>query len=61
MVPFYVAIIIGIAALLVGAAVSGFICFRQGVAHRIKTAEAQFESAEKESARIVEEATEKAE
>lgn len=59
-VPVFVAVIIGIAALLVGAVAAGFICFRQGVLHRIKSAEAQFESAEKESARIVEEAGEKA-
>ena len=59
-VPVIAAVLIGIAALLVGAVVAGFICFRMGVNHRIKTAEAQFESAEKESARIVEEAGEKA-
>ena len=60
-IPLFVAVLIGIAALLVGAVVCGFICFRLGVQHRIKTAEAQFESAEKEAARIVEEAGEKAE
>ena len=60
-VEIYVALLIGVAALVVGAVASGFICFRQGVKHRIKTAEAQFESAEKESARIIEEAGEKAE
>ena len=46
---------------MAGAVASGFICFKQGIKHRIKTAEAQFESAEKESARIIEEAGEKAE
>ena len=61
MVEMYVAVLIGIAALLVGAVACGFVCFRLGIKHRIKTAEAQFESAEKESARIVEEANEKAE
>lgn len=60
-IPLFAAVLIGIAALLVGAVVCGFICFRLGVRHRIKTAEAQFESAEKEAARIVEEAGEKAE
>ena len=60
-VEIYVAVLIGLAALVVGAAASGFICFQQGIKHRIKTAEAQFESAEKESARIIEEAGEKAE
>ena len=60
-VPMYVAVLIGVAALLVGGVISGFICFRFGIRHRIRTAEAQFESAEKESARIVEEASEKAE
>lgn len=59
-VPVIAAVLIGIAALLVGAVVAGFVCFRMGISHRIKTAEAQFESAEKESARIVEEAGEKA-
>ena len=61
MVENYVAILIGIAAFLVGAVACGFVCFKLGVKHRIKTAEAQFESAEKEAARIVEEAAEKAE
>ena len=60
-VELYVALLIGLAALVVGAVVSGFICFKSGIKHRIKTAEAQFESAEKESARILEEASEKAE
>ena len=59
-VPVIAAVLIGIAALLVGAVVAGFVCFKMGISHRIKTAEAQFESAEKESARIVEEAGEKA-
>ena len=61
MVETYVAILIGVAAFLVGAVACGFVCFKLGINHRIKTAEAQFESAEKESARIVEEANEKAE
>lgn len=49
------------AAMILGAVVAGFVCFNKGVKHRIKIAEAQFESAEKESARIIEEASEKAE
>lgn len=56
-----IAVIIAVAAFIVGAAAAGFICFKMGVKHRIKTAEAQFESAEKESARIIEEANVKAE
>lgn len=60
-IPMYVAVLIGVAALLIGAVVAGFVCFNMGIKHRIKSAEAQFESAEKEVARIVEEAGEKAE
>ena len=56
-----IAVIIAVAAFIVGAAAAGFICFKMGVKHRIKTAETQFESAEKESARIIEEANVKAE
>ena len=54
-------VLIGIAAFLIGAVVCGFICFKLGIKHRIKSAEAQFESAEKEAARIIAEANEKAE
>ncbi len=54
-------VLIGVAAFLVGAIACGFICFKLGIKHRIKTAEAQFESAEKEAARIIAEANEKAE
>ncbi len=61
MVDILTCVLIGVAAFLVGAVICGFICFKFGVKHRIKTAEAQFESAEKEAARIVEEANEKAE
>ena len=60
-VELIVAVLIAVAALVVGAVASGFICFKKGIKHRIKTAEAQFESAEKESARIIQEAGEKAE
>ncbi|MGN0620082.1 MAG: ribonuclease Y [Ruminiclostridium sp.] len=55
------AIVLIAAALLVGAAVSGFISFRAGIEHRKKDAEAQIESAEKEAQRIVQEGHEKAE
>ena len=53
-------VLVGVAAFLVGAVACGFVCFKLGVKHRIKTAEAQFESAEKEAARIIAEANEKA-
>jgi len=56
-----IAVIIAVAAFIVGAAAAGFVCFKMGVKHRIKVAEAQFESAEKESARIIEDANAKAE
>lgn len=42
-----------IAAFVIGAACSGFICFSQGVKYRKKTAEAAIGSAEKEAERIV--------
>lgn len=57
----YVALIGMFGTLVIGAVAAGFICFKMGVKHRIKVAEAQFETAEKESARIIEEANEKAE
>ncbi len=57
----YVAIIGMLSSLILGVVVSGYFCFQAGIKHRKKTAEAQFESAEKESARIIAEANEKAE
>ena len=54
------AIVLIAAALIIGAGVSGFICFRMGIEHRKRDAEAQIESAEKEAQRIVSEAREKA-
>ena len=57
----YVALIGMVSSLILGIVVAGFFGFKAGVKHRIKTAEAQFENAEKEAARIVEEAGEKAE
>ena len=47
------AIVLIAAALIIGAAVSGFICFRLGIEHRKRDEEAQIESAEKEAQRIV--------
>ena len=48
-----VAIICCIAALIVGAAVSGVIFFRQGIAYRQKQAESIMGSAEKEAEKIL--------
>lgn len=56
----WLAIVLIVVALAAGAAVSGFICFKQGIEHRKKEAEAQIESAEKEAQRIISEAKEKA-
>lgn len=56
-----IAIVLCVVALILGAAVSGFICFKQGISYRKKTAEAAMGSAEKEAERIVEDAKEKAE
>lgn len=55
------AIVLCVAALILGAVVSGFICFKQGISYRQKTAEAAMGSAEKEAERIVEEAKKNAE
>lgn len=60
MIPIWLAAIIASAALIIGGGLSGFIMFRRGIESRKKSAEAQFESAEKEAARIVLEAKEKA-
>ena len=57
----YVAIIGMLSSLILGAVVAGYFCFQQGIKHRIKIAEAQFDTAEKECARIIDEANEKAE
>ena len=45
-----------IAALIIGAAAAGFICFDKGVKYRQKTAEAAIGSAEKEAERLIAEA-----
>lgn len=52
----FIFIVIGLAIGLVIAVISSLIFFRKGVEHRKRVAEAEFESAEKESARIVSEA-----
>ncbi len=57
----WLAIILIAAAFVVGSALFGFIMFKSGIQHRKKDAEAQIESAEKEAARIVSEAKDKAE
>ena len=56
-----IAVICGIAALIIGAAVSGIICFRQGISYRQKQAESVIGSAEKEAERIVADAEKEAE
>lgn len=56
-----VAIICYIAALIVGAAVSGVIFFRQGIAYRQKQAESIMGSAEKEAEKILADADKEAE
>ncbi|MBP1533018.1 MAG: ribonuclease Y [Ruminococcus sp.] len=50
-----------VAALVLGAAISGYICFKQGINYRKKTAEAAMGSAEAEAGKIVEEAKKEAE
>ena len=51
-----IAILLCVVALVLGAGVSGFICFKQGISYRKKTAEAAVGSAEKEAERIVDDA-----
>ena len=48
-----IAILLCVVALVLGAGVSGFICFKQGISYRKKTAEAAVGSAEKEAERTV--------
>ena len=45
-----------IAALIIGAAAAGFICFDRGIKYRQRTAEAAIGSAEKEAERLIAEA-----
>ena len=56
-----IAILLCVVALILGAVVSGFICFKQGISYRKKTAEAAMGSAEKEAEKIVEDAKKNAE
>lgn len=56
-----ITILLIVVALLVGASVSGFISFKQGIKYRQKTAEAALGSAEKEAEKIVEDAKKTAE
>lgn len=56
-----ITIVCCLAALIVGAAVSGFICFKQGIAYRQKQAESVMGSAEKEAERLLADADKEAE
>ncbi|MCD7785547.1 MAG: ribonuclease Y [Oscillospiraceae bacterium] len=56
-----VTILLCVIALAIGAGVSGAVCYRMGIEHRKKIAEAQIGSAEEEAKRIVEEAGKQAE
>lgn len=51
-----ITVLAGVAALIVGAAISGFIFFKQGIAYRRREAESVIGSAEKEAERILEDA-----
>ncbi len=51
-VPIWVAVIVGVVALVVGAVVAWIIAFKQGVEHRRREAEAAIGSAEQEAERI---------
>lgn len=60
-IPDFLKILIGLVVGLIVALIGSLISFRKGVEHRKRVAEAEFESAEKESARIVSEAEKVAE
>lgn len=51
-----ITVLTGVAALIVGAAISGFIFFKQGIAYRRREAESVIGSAEKEAERILKDA-----
>ena len=51
-----ITVLTGVATLIVGAAISGFIFFKQGIAYRRREAESVIGSAEKEAERILEDA-----
>ncbi len=55
------AVLLCVIALIIGAAICGFICFKLGIKYRKKTAEAALGSAEKEAEKIVEDAKKNAE
>lgn len=55
------AVALCVAALVLGAAISGYICFKKGIDYRKETAEAAIGSAEAEAGKIVEEAKKEAE
>ena len=56
-----IVILLCVVALVLGAGISGVICFKQGISYRKKTAEAAVGSAEKEAERIVDDAKKTAE
>ncbi len=56
-----IAIVCCVAAFIVGAAIAGFICFKQGIAYRRKQAENAIGSAEKEAERLIADAGKEAE
>ncbi|MBQ7046628.1 MAG: ribonuclease Y [Oscillospiraceae bacterium] len=56
-----IAIICCVAAFIVGAAIAGFICFKQGIAYRRRQAENAIGSAEKEAERLIADAGKEAE
>ncbi len=49
-------VVVGLLALVIGACISGVICFKQGISYRQKQAESAIGSAEKEAERIIENA-----
>ncbi len=56
-----IVILLCVICCIAGAAIAGFICFRQGIRYRKKTAEAAIGSAEEEAQRIVKDAGKEAE
>ena len=56
-----IVIVIGLIAFIIGAALAGYICFKQGYSYRKKEAESAIDSAEKEAERIRKNASAEAE
>ncbi len=56
-----IAILLCVVAFIIGAGISGFISFKQGISYRRKSAEAAIGSAEKEAERLIEDAKKAAE